>query len=114
MKDHSECKRGFTHLSKAWYGPAYLSRSNYVDEVNIGFYHPEGGTTGEFVVTWKELAGKVTPRLKAYDDGWSALFHFGDMLESMASIDGEDVSPDEFCKLLVALGIEDMTPIERA
>jgi len=114
MKDHTGCKRGFTQLSKAWYGPANLERSTNVDEMSIGFYHPEGGTTGEFQIVWEELAGKITPRLMAYDDGWNALFNFGDMLESMADIDGEDISPDEFCKLLESLGIENMTPVEQA
>lgn len=114
MKDNTGCKRGFTQLSRAWYGPANLVNSKYVDKMNIGFYCEDGGTTGEFTIVWERLAGKIIPRLMAYDDGWNALFNFGDMLESMADIDGENVSPDEFCKLLVAIGIEDMTKTEMA
>lgn len=113
MKDHTECKRGFTQLSKAWYGPASMERSTNIDEVTIGFYCPDDGTTGEFRVVWEKLAGRITPCLMAFDDGWNALFNFGDMLESMADIDGENISPDDFCKLLVALDIENLTLVER-
>ena len=112
MSKHDECSRRFIQLSKAWYADANLARTDIIDQVTIGYYHPEGGTTGEFQVTWKELGGKVVPSLHAFDDGWSALFQFGDMLESMADIDDKNVSPDEFCKLLVAIGIEDDTPTE--
>jgi hypothetical protein len=114
MKDHTGCKRGFSQLSRAWYGPESLVNSEYVDKANIGFYSNEGGTTGEFSVVWEKLAGNITPKLIAYDDGWNALFKFGDMLEFMAEIDGQDVSPDDFCKRLAALGIEDMTKTEPA
>lgn len=84
-----------------------------MDEINIGFYHPDGGTTGEFQITWSELAGNIVPRLEVFDDGWHALFQFNDMLEQMAKVDGENIKPGDFCKLLVALGIEDMTKPER-
>lgn len=114
MKDHTECKRQFTRLSRAWYASANLPEGGKVEIVTIGFYHPDGGTTGEFQVSWEHLGGKLTPRLCAFDDSWNALFNFGDMLESMADIDGEDISPDEFCQLLIALGIEDATPTEQA
>lgn len=113
MKNHEECKRGFTHLSKSWYGKANLDRSHEVDSVTVGFYHPKGGTTGEFTFTWEELGGKVTPKLTAYDDSWNALFLFGDMLEEMAAIDGEDITPDDFCNMLVSVGIENMTQVDR-
>lgn len=106
---HAGCKRGFTQLSKAWYGSANLARSDYYDEVNIGLHHRKGGSTGEFAVRWELLAGKLTPKLTAYDDGWSALFNFSDMLEAMAGVDDENISPDAFCVLLEALGIENMT-----
>ena len=34
------------------------------------------------------------------------------LLELMAGIDGKDVSPDEFCKILSDLGIEDATKLQ--
>lgn len=114
MKDHTGCKRGFTQLSKAWYGPATLEHSPNIDEISAGFYCAEGGTTREFHIAWgPNPNGKIVPYLVAYGDGWDALFHFSDMLKLMADVDGEDISPDEFCKLLEYLGIENRTPFER-
>lgn len=112
MEKHTGCKRGFTQLSKAWYGDANLKNSEMIDRFSIGFYHPEGGTTGEFLISYEELGGKIIPRLQAFDDGWDALFNFSDLIEAMSKIDDKNISPDDFNKLLVSLGIEDMTPVD--
>lgn len=112
MGKHTGCKRGFTQLAKAWYGEANLRNSKSIDRFSIGFYHPEGGTTGEFIIAYEELGGKIIPRLLAFDDGWDALFNFSDLIEAMAKVDDQNIPPDVFNKLLVSLGIEDMTPID--
>ena len=112
MKDHSECKRQFIQLSRAWYASACQVNSEKVDRVNIGFYHPEGGTTGEFEVSWEYLGNRLVPSITAFDDAWDALIHFSDLLSAMAELDNQNVPPDEFCQLLVQLGIEDCTPTE--
>lgn len=109
MKTHDGCKRGFTHLSASWYGKSCLARADYVDHVMIGFYHPEGGTAGEFSIRWMILSGKVTPRLEAFDDAWHALYEFRDVLAKLAEHDGEDMSPEAICSLLIECGVEDMT-----
>jgi len=110
MKHHIGLKRGFHHLSAAWYGPANLACDREcVDNVMVGFYHPEGGTSGEFCVSWERLGGKVTPVLRAYDDSWSALHQFSDVLAKMAEHDSEDMTPQAFCELLNSCGVEDMT-----
>lgn len=111
MKDHSDCKRQFVHLSRAWYGKATLQRETVMhDEINIGFYHTEGGTTGEFGIKWIELGNKEVPELRVFDDGWDALWCFSDLLKKMAEIDNENVTPANMCKLLISCGIEDATP----
>lgn len=112
MKDHTNCKRQFTQLSRAWYADANLPQGNKVEIITIGFYDPEGGTTGEFEVSWQKVGGRLTPKLTSFDDSWNALFNFSDMLEAMADIDSEDISPEDFCKLLLELGIEDATKEE--
>lgn len=109
MKQHDGCKRGFTHLSASWYGKACLAHDEYLDQVMIGFYHPEGGTTGEFAVRWMTVGGKVTPRLEVFDDAWHALYEFRDVLAKLAEHDSEDMPPSAFCALLVGCGVEDMT-----
>jgi hypothetical protein len=109
MKNHDGCNRGFTHLSEAWYGKACLANNDKVDELMIGFYHPDGGTTGEFAIRWTNLGGKITPRLEAFDDAWNALYEFRDVLAKLAEHDSEDMRPEAICALLVECGIEDMT-----
>ena len=112
MKNHDGCKRGFFQLSKAWYGESNLKTTDNVDEITIGFYHPDGGTSGEFQISWKKLCGNIVPQLEVWDDGWSALSNFCDMIELMATLDGENIAPDLFAEHLRNLGIEDMTPIQ--
>ena len=109
MKIHTGCKRQFMQLSRSWYGSSFLPSGNKVEIINIGFYHPDGGTTGEFEVSWTNVAGVESPKLCAFDDSWNALYQFVDMLELMAEIDGDNISPNEFCEMLISLGIEDAT-----
>lgn len=110
MKDHSECKRKFIQLSKAWYADANLRGSDIVDEIMVGFYHPGGGTTGEFAIRWTVLGGSSTPMICSFEDSWSALWEFRDLLEKLSELDGDNPSPDEIAELLSSLGIENDTP----
>jgi len=109
VNKHEGDKRQFTQLSRAWYADANLPENGKVEIITIGFYCPGGGTSGEFEVSWSYLGGRLVPKLRAYDDSWSALYEFSDLLDCMAGVDGRNITPDEFCKLLVNLGIEDAT-----
>ncbi len=109
---HEGCKRQFVQLSRAWYSKACLV-GDTLDEVTMGFYHPDGGTTGEFQIRWIPLGGRDTPLLLAYDDAWSALYRFADVLKQLAWLDGANPSPEDVCALLVKCGIEDATPTTR-
>lgn len=111
---HEGCEKGFTHLSKAWYGEACLKDSEVIDKITIGFYAQDGGTSGEFCVAWEGLAGRPVPRLCVYDDGWSALNEFSDLIKKMADFDGQDISPEEFADLLLSMGIKDRTKTDEA
>lgn len=110
MKDHSGCKRQFYHLSSAWYANAVLRDSKIVDEVMIGFYFSDGGGSGEFAVRWEMLGDKITPRLEVFDDAWSALWEFRDLLERLSEVDDEKITPSDLVKILIDLKIEDATP----
>lgn len=112
QRDHTDGKRQFVQVSKAWYSVTSLG---YKDEdiITIGIHHHDGGTSGEFQVVWRKIGfNESTPQLQVFDDGWSALSHFSDLLEKMAEIDSEDIRPDKFCELLESLGIENVTPTE--
>ena len=110
MNKHSECKRQFIQLSRAWYRDVTLRNSELIDEIMIGFYHPGGGTTGEFAIRWVELGGSPAGMLCSFDDSWSALWEFRDLLERLSGLDGLNPSPGEIVKLLEELGVEDATP----
>lgn len=105
---HEGCFRAFIILSEAYYGNAVRWHNTSIDEILIGMYDPKGGTTGEFFVRWVDVNGP-TPRLEAFNDSWSALQQFTDLLEWMATVDGQRVSPQEFAEKLRQLGIKDET-----
>jgi hypothetical protein len=105
---HRECKRQFVVTGQAWYAEA-CKRPDIENEITIGLYHPEGGTTGEFSIKWTLLQGKNTPYLKAYNDSWSALQEFSDFLEALSKLDGTDPTEDEVIAVLLKCGVEDAT-----
>lgn len=109
MKDrHEGCERGFTIFSESWYSKT-PQPDGVVDEIMIGMYHPEGGTTGEFGVRWTMLGRELTPRLEVFNDAWNALLRFDDLLHWMASVDDKHVTPQAFAEALRGLGIKDLT-----
>ena len=109
MKNHEGCKRAYIRTSKAHYAQF---RPRQTEEVMVGMYHPEGGTSGEFEFEWVILDGKSIARLKALEDSWSALWLFKDLLEKMSEIDSQEIQEPEFCQLLDSLGIVDITQYE--
>ena len=110
MEEYSEYKRQFIQLSRAWYAEANLRDVDYLDKITVGFYHPDGGTSGEFEISFEKLGGKIVPKLIAFDDSWGALLGFADLVEEMAEIDNQNVSAEKFCEILEKLDIEDNTP----
>lgn len=101
------CKRAYIRSSKVHYAQ-FSPRET--EKVMVGMYHPEGGTSGEFEFEW---VGKGCARLKAFEDSWSALWLFKDLLEKMSEIDSEKIQEPEFCQLLDSLGIIDITEYEQ-
>lgn len=103
--------RGFHHLSEGRYYES-CRVPGIEDDVHFGFYFPDDGVAAEFCMEWVILGGKAIPRLKVYDGSWHALYHFQDVLEVMAIVDGKDISPQTFCKILIELGLKDLTKRE--
>jgi len=108
-REHEGTTKGFVQLSRAYYGNSSLENSEKTDEVSFGLYCPEGGTSGEMVVSWVPLGGKIIPSLKIFSDGWSALSNFHDLIDLLGTHDSEDPSPEEFCEYLLACGFIDRT-----
>ena len=66
MRDHKGDIKGFTQLSKAWYGDVNLRNAKYDDQIMVGFYCKDGRASGEFSVEWSTLGGKSTPLLSIF------------------------------------------------
>ena len=108
---HIDMIKGFTQLSRAWYGEANLKNADYVDVVYFGFYSPTGGTTGEMSVKWINLCGDIVPKITIFSDAWSALSEFHDLIDLLGKHDGEDSTPEQFCQFLLKCGFVDRTEV---
>jgi hypothetical protein len=58
---------------------------------------------------WIYLAGKLVPRLNAFDDGWKVLASFNDVISKLAEVDDQNITEEEFVKILDQLGFKDLT-----
>jgi hypothetical protein len=58
---------------------------------------------------WEEICGRNVPQLKAYDDSWTVLAGFKDVIDALALTDGKNITDDEFVKILLGSGFTDMT-----
>lgn len=122
-KDHEGDIRQYIHLEEAWYAKSTLANADYVDDVMFGFYSPSGGTSGEMGVRWYVLGTKwkqlpsgyqqvphIAPKLEVFSDAWHTLAQLKDVIDKLAEVDGEDITPGAFCQLLESCGFIDNTP----
>ena|SRR5260221_164364 len=108
-KDHEGDLKQYLLTSEAYY-PWHYDK-DVVDEVMFGFYSPDGGTSGEMAIEWHQLQnGKPpAPQLTCFSDAWHALAQFKDVIDAMAEVDDQDITPKEFCQLLDRCGFVDRT-----
>lgn len=105
MKDHEGDIRRCYWTNKHW-----PHARNKTPEVMFGLYCPEGGTSGEMAFRWRDLGGvRMHPQLCVFDDGWSALATFTDLIQVLADHDNTDPTPEEIIAILVSCGFTDMT-----
>ncbi len=110
MKEkHNGAKRGFYWTNKAWY-----CIENKPNEIIFGLYHydkfgGDDGTTGEMQMLWEDLSGKDVPQLRVYDDAWSVLSMFHDVVDRLAEYDNENITPEQFIEVLRSCGFNDCT-----
>jgi len=107
MKDHEGCRRAFAWSNKAWYAETMNNKSQ---EVMFGMYNPKGGSSGEMSMRWKSISGRQVPQLQAFDDAWSALALFTDVIAKLAENDSDNITPEQFIEILSACGFVDDTP----
>ena len=104
MNTNNEPFRAYHRYSKAWY--AIPTRKT---AIGFGLYYSDGSTNGEMIVEWEYLNNNAVPRLECFDDGWSALATFTDLIQKMAKVNGKNISEEAFAKLLDGCGFKDLT-----
>lgn len=109
QQSNSENKRTFYRLSKSWFFSASVKSQDkdFVEEFTIQCRGPE--VSGDFVVRYKRMDGRIVPKLEVFDDAWKTLALFPDLLAKMAGVDNQKISPDEFADILTGLGIAEIT-----
>lgn len=106
MSNYDGRIRGFHWTSRAYYASSIGDRQ----EILFGMYDENGeGTSGEMAIRWVDVGAKVAPRLEVFDDAWSALFLFNDLLEAMSEVDGQNITQEDFVALLLDHGFIDLT-----
>ncbi len=107
---HHGCFRGFVVLSEAY----WAAHRTDPPEICLGFYHPDGGTTGEFCIAWKDIGGNhpLAPCLNVFSDAWETLWHFCDVLARLAALGGTRPSVDDVKAVLLRCGLKDRTERE--
>jgi hypothetical protein len=111
MTDTHGGRRGFCWLSQAWYRRADLT-AGIMDEITMRLYSTDGSTTGEFSIIWRRRGLSSRGQLWAFQDSWMALDTFGDVMHQLAhrQRDGEPCTPEAVADILIACGVEDLTP----
>lgn len=104
MKDHKGCIRGYHRCSKSWYSKSYKQI-----EISFGMFHPDGGTSGEMSIEWIKLDGKLCAKFVCFEDGWSALSLFPDLIKKMGEVDSQRIQEEDFAKILDECGFKDLT-----
>jgi hypothetical protein len=83
----------------------------------FGLYHynefsEDDGRTGEMQMEWQDIRGRDVPQLRVYDDAWSALATFHDVIDKLGEHDNENVTPEQFIEILKSCGFSDRTAYE--
>lgn len=89
-KDQSGGVRGYHVFSQAFYAKHgdHTRAPNFIDHVSIGVYHPDdgGGTSGEFKIEWAKLSGSPAAQLQVFDDAWTTLPLFRNVLKRLSHL----------------------------
>lgn len=99
--------RGFRQLGKVSYG-----NDDITDRIVFGYYTNNGRTivSGEIMLEWVFSIG---PQLVAFDDAWRSLSLMKDLLDEMANVNNQNITPDAFRELMLKTGFVDLTEKEK-
>jgi hypothetical protein len=85
---------------RAYYDLRKYKTSDTDWEISFGLHSPGGGTIGEIIMHWVHLGDRMVPQLQAFDDSWRILSCFSDLMAILAKHDSDNITPDDFIKIL--------------
>jgi hypothetical protein len=99
--------RGYHRHSKARY-------AEYIPDIDIsiGLYFKDDSMISEFRIIWEMIGGKLSPILHMTDDSWKIIPEFNDLFDKMSK-STENISEEDFAKMLNEIGIVDLTKYEK-
>ena len=111
---------GFTCFSRQEYYSILRKkelRKGIEDKIRFGIYHRKGGCDAEMCMTWNRLKQNIVfPKLEVFSDAFGLFLHttFDDVFKELSKQNNQDITPDEFSRVLIQLGFEDMSdnPLE--
>ena len=77
-----------------------------IPEIMFGVYDDEGGCDGEMGMRWHDLGNQSAARLECFEDAFTLLAQFGDVIERLAQT--RNISEPEFANLLLECGFTDL------
>jgi hypothetical protein len=99
--------RGFHWSSRAWYAKA---NKLILPEVTFGMYEENGeDCCAEMVMRWHDLGNTITPRLECFEDAWSVLNSFNDLILALSMYTGKNISDETFVSILKMHNFKDLT-----
>lgn len=99
--------KGFSILSKSWYGNNCLENSNYIDEITIGLYNKDESTKGECSIRWYNINNKPNVKLEMYYDSWYLLDEYKDLFSILSKCN--NITVNEVIKILEDLNFTNIT-----
>lgn len=76
MSDSENMVFGYSILSESFYFNSLKNFKDHKEEIHIGYYCLEGGTTGEFSLGWSEIDGNLKMKATVFSDGYNAFSEF--------------------------------------
>jgi hypothetical protein len=107
-----DSRLSFYQYSRQKYSHVSLP-SGVLDELMIGVYHEEGGTSGEFSINQTSITKSCPLELCMFDDSWKLIPYLTDFFELLSK--SEDISLSELVLKLIEIGFVDHSdrPIQK-
>ena len=94
---------------------AEANRQGLTGRFMVGLNDPDGGTHGEFAITFRRFNNdrREHARLEAFGDSWKVLSASG-LVDRLSALDSQPQGPDEIRALLLDMGMTDRTDVLRS